>query len=943
MQNYNFSLIDAITIMAASKPLTCGKCSSVFTSLERFIEHTKRKKHQDPTPSMDPHRHIEIQLPIVEQYKAAGSGQISSVYENEYPKEKLLRCEYCRRAFLSPANLEIHRRIHTGEKPYACTVCDYRCSQSGNLTKHLQTQHKADVKTPVVLEEKAHKCNYCEKSFDRKGFLAVHERSHTGERPYKCFSCGKSFSQSSNLNSHLRTHGLPPVPNLSKFYQQIKQTAAYVSGDQSVPHLQVVPTPQAQSVGHAVVVQQPDADSAPRVVEVNESQSQSVLAQKYVVVNTPVQCARKSPQKLLHKLSPEGNGEQDKDYKPYECDLCNNTFMNKIQFDRHFQIHFKKGTPYKCPDCDFTNHKRSNVIRHYMGHSIIRPFKCGLCLMSFTTKYRLGRHMNTHIKHTPEELAQLEKIFGKGASCALPPYRGQSLQTNKTVSLIKTEVNDDDDSQDTFPYSDMPDGTTSEDGNALVITEKDQELHEQQDENSADQSVEESQGESGSATEVAEKEKTEQHHKSSIAFMKNILNEQDDVKKKPEMKKKSEVKKKQEVKRPFKCGLCERSFSEQVQLMAHIVRHSGQKPFQCSYCAKRFSCASNLRYHLPTHTGEKPFECEYCKKRFAHYSTLKSHKRIHGEKGEFECGICKKNFTQKKYLVIHLQRHAGYRPYKCDQCPKAFTTTSALSLHKQTHTVKKPFKCDQCDKSFTVNHYLTRHKQRHTENKTDHRCDKCGKSFKFYSNLYVHKRTHAGLKPFECEICTKSFSHSQAMLRHMKVHMGDMSYSCEICDKEFAQKLSLERHVLKHSGEKPFVCDHCDKVYTSELGLKQHLRYKHMEDTLIKCNRCNKSFSNRTTLDIHKRIHTGEKPYKCCFCDRSFAQGGNLNKHMKNHGSMPIPKSPVKKPRQPKKRVQTAATAPEPGYDPSSEPRVLVVQQPQVQSVLARKFVILNK
>lgn len=105
-------------------------------------------------------------------------------------------CKLCQKDFPTLSRLKIHERVHTGERPYRCNDCDYRCKNSSHLKVHQR----------VHSDNRPYKCPDCEYCCKTTSNLKKHQRIHSGERPFKCVQCWRQFSDPTSLRWHVKAH-----------------------------------------------------------------------------------------------------------------------------------------------------------------------------------------------------------------------------------------------------------------------------------------------------------------------------------------------------------------------------------------------------------------------------------------------------------------------------------------------------------------------------------------------------------------------------------------------------------------------------------------------------------------------------------------------------------------------------------------------------------------
>lgn len=312
----------------------------------------------------------------------------------------------------------------------------------------------------------------------------------------------------------------------------------------------------------------------------------------------------------------------------------------------------------------------------------------------------------------------------------------------------------------------------------------------------------------------------------------------------------------------------------------------------CTICSALLPSIKQLKEHKQVvHKEGCKYKCNVCNMIFQSEPQYTSHLQIH----PLECKLCGKFFYRKQGLELHLKRHLGIKPFKCDICAKSFLTKQKREEHRNVHTGAAPIKCNLCDETFRRYSNLIQHRNRHhlhiKRKLKDFVCH-CGEIFHSVKKLAWHKEIHDS-KPKACTYCSEKFLHMSSLTRHVRRAHNENFMSnddsskknveCPIC-KGVYLKTSLEMHIRSHSGEKPYKCSICNKSFTTKWNLKLH-KWTHAARTMkpFKCEQCNGAFIRETDYTAHMNSHKSVKPYTCNYCGAQFIRKYNCQRHVREH------------------------------------------------------------
>ncbi|XP_065202385.1 gastrula zinc finger protein XlCGF26.1-like isoform X2 [Planococcus citri] len=348
----------------------------------------------------------------------------------------------------------------------------------------------------------------------------------------------------------------------------------------------------------------------------------------------------------------------------------------------------------------------------------------------------------------------------------------------------------------------------------------------------------------------------------------------------------------------------------------------------CQYCNSSFPTEEKFNRHALIHTSEPPFPCDYCEESFELRTDLKAHWRVHSDGNPHICQMCGKSFPDRMSYLKHSDLHDQVKPFRCPVCQKSFCYGSDLRKHAITHTGVRPYVCSVCGNSFTRSTSLNKHLRMHNGNRP-FSCSACPKIFGSRGDLKRHQIIHSGIKPWICTVCSVPFNRKDKLVRHEKLHSGEpRPFQCYECPTSFSRKEDLTKHIQFHHYKPPPNMETSATNNTEEEAIENsaldQISKSDLErgnrtfralireafsgtqtngwnpapttvnvintavvepkpENIFKCDICHKKFSQKHSLDSHKKIHTAVKPYGCSMCEKSFYRRRELTRHEAVH------------------------------------------------------------
>lgn len=335
-----------------------------------------------------------------------------------------------------------------------------------------------------------------------------------------------------------------------------------------------------------------------------------------------------------------------------------------------------------------------------------------------------------------------------------------------------------------------------------------------------------------------------------------------------------------EKQKVFVCTICKFRTEDHNEIQKHLESHSITFALECGICQMKLKNQRTYDKHMQRHLNLKspvPVACTVCKEVTSDKFALRRH-ILDNHPEVFKCQFCNVSFESIRARRKHEAVHDTDSDKTCDECGKVFRKLSQLNLHKEY--AHRDLKCQHCEKQFDTIKKLKDHERRHVNNKEGFPCTQCDRVLKTASGLKLHRAKHTGQYKFCCDVCGRGFMSKAILDEHMGRHTQEKRYTCDVCGKMFVFNSTMRIHRRWHDNPLPYKCKTCGQKFRHTSLLSVHRRRMHTGERPYKCPYCPLTFTVSNCLKRHVVLHTGAYPYFCEPCDKGFTTKQKMAVHL---------------------------------------------------------------